>query len=386
MSETLLKELQESFHKTFEDFKKENDKALETKSATSKEAVDKVEKKLEEIELKFKEIKLNDSKSKSQDRELTDYEKAVNKYVQKGMDSLKDAEKELLLSEKAKLIAGEATLGGYLVRPEFDDEIVKKMTEFNPIYQYARVTRGNSRSLVFPKRTSLLTAYWVGEQGDVQDSASKYGQGEIVAHSIAVNVPVSTELLQDSFKNIEQEVGLDASEAFSVTSGECFLTGNNVSKPEGILTNTAIDRVTTATTGVLVSDDVLDLMFEPKSAYARNANFFGNRKILKAIRKLKDTTNQYVVQTAQNQGVTFTLFGTNFVELPGMADTVTASNEVLIYGDMFRAYRIYERNGMSILRDPYSAKTQRMVEFQFEKRIGGGVVLPEAVKILKIKA
>ena len=69
-----------------------------------------------------------------------------------------------------------------------------------------------------------------------------------------------------------------------------------------------------------------------------------------------------------------------------MATAVSAGNKILAFGNMFRAYRIYNRTGMSVLRDPYTSKKKRMVEFQFEFRTGGKIVLPEAIKILRVKS
>jgi HK97 family phage major capsid protein len=389
MSEAFLKELKESFEKTFVEFKKTNDLALETNKAEYKANVDKIAKQLDVIELKFKEIELGDKKSKKENSWIESKECiALHDYMKHGAEDMKVENKSILLEEKAKLIAGENPLGGYLVRPEFEDIIQKNLTEFNPLREYARVTSGNARSFIYSKRISLSKGYWVGEQGDVVEDASKYGQGEIIAHAMAVDVPVSNELLQDSFANIQNEVSMDASEGFADVEGTGFVTGNNVQKPEGLtLSTNGIERLDTVGSGALIPDDVISLMFKLKTPYARSGSaFFGNRQILAHLRKAKGTDGQYIVSTVQTGGIQFNLFGTPFVELPAMDDTVSAGKQVLIYGDMFRGYRIYDRVGMSILRDPYTKKKQRMVEFQFEKRTGGAVYLAEALKILKIKA
>jgi HK97 family phage major capsid protein len=387
MSEALLKELKESFEKTFNEFKKVNDTALETKSAEAKANTDKLAKQMDAIELKFKEIELGDKKSKKENAWMESKECiALYDYMQKGVDDMKSENKTVIVETKAKLIAGENPLGGYLVRPEFEDVINKNVTEMNPIRQYARVTSGNGRSLIYPKRKSLVTGYWVGEQGDVQESASKYGQGEIIAHALAVDVPVSQELLQDSFVNMESEVSIDVGEGFADIEGQGFVLGNNTQKPEGYLTNADIEILDTATSGTLIPDDILSLMFKLKTAYARSGSaFFGNRQILAHLRKAKGSDGQYIVSTIQTGGIQFSLFNTPYVEVPAGSDTVAVGNKVLTYGDMFRGYRIYDRIGMSVLRDPYTKKKQRMVEFQFEKRTGGAVYQAEALKILRIK-
>ncbi len=263
--------------------------------------------------------------------------------------------------------------------------MIKKVTEIDRIREFARVTTINSSSMPYPKRDSLLTGSWSGEQGDVQESASTYGQGEIQVHELDVVVPISTKLLQDSFINMEQEIQMDVAEAFALTEGEAFVNGTDVAKPQGFLQGGS-EVIDTATASVIDADDLYNLMFSLKTNYVRGANWYGNRLILRDFRKLKDTTDQYILQTAQSGDITYNLLGHAFIETPSMTGTIADDAKILAFADLFRGYRIVDRTGMSVLRDPYTAKLQKMVEFLFSKRVGGKVVLKEAIKILNVLA
>jgi HK97 family phage major capsid protein len=60
-----------------------------------------------------------------------------------------------------------------------------------------------------------------------------------------------------------------------------------------------------------------------------------------------------------------------------------ASNALSVaYGNFSVGYQILDRAGISLLRDPYSAKP--FVEFYFTKRVGGEVLNKDAIKIGKI--
>lgn len=379
MSEKMLKEIKESLAVTLADFQKENDKLIEDKSAANTEKVEKLGEQLDTIEAKFKEVELLMETSRNSNEEAdTEEKKAVLEYMQKGIDVITP-------EHKAKLIAGDATQGGYLVHPDFDDAVVKKVTEMDRIREFARVTTINSSSMPFPKRDTLLTGAWSGEQGDVQESATKYGLGEIAVHELDVIVPVSTKLLQDSFLNMETEIQTDVAEAFNQTEGAAFVNGDDVAKPEGILQGGS-EEVDTIGSGAIDTDDLYNLMFTLKTDYVRGANWYGNRLILKDFRKLKDSEGRYIIQTAQSGGITYNILGHNFIETPSMTGVVSANNKILIFADLFRGYRVVDRVGMSVLRDPYTAKKQKMVEFLFSKRVGGKVVLKEAIKILNVKA
>ncbi len=56
----------------------------------------------------------------------------------------------------------------------------------------------------------------------------------------------------------------------------------------------------------------------------------------------------------------------------------------IAFGDFMRGYLVVDRAGVSVLRDPYSAKPY--VLFYTTKRVGGGVQDFDAIKLLKFGA
>jgi len=54
----------------------------------------------------------------------------------------------------------------------------------------------------------------------------------------------------------------------------------------------------------------------------------------------------------------------------------------IAYADFSQAYQILDRQGISLLRNPYIAIPY--VEFYFRKRVGGDVLNTQAIKIGKI--
>jgi len=63
---------------------------------------------------------------------------------------------------------------------------------------------------------------------------------------------------------------------------------------------------------------------------------------------------------------------------------VAAGAFPIAFGDFGRGYLIVDRFGIRVLRDPYT-KTPYVL-FKTNKRVGGGVVNFEAIKLLKIGA
>ena len=108
-----------------------------------------------------------------------------------------------------------------------------------------------------------------------------------------------------------------------------------------------------------------------------------NRVTLGSVRKLKDADKNYVWMPGLANGVPNTILGAPYVECPDMPNE-GADAFPIAFGDFRRGYLIVDRIGISVLRDPYSAKPY--VLFYTTKRVGGGVQDFEAIKLLKFSA
>jgi HK97 family phage major capsid protein len=64
--------------------------------------------------------------------------------------------------------------------------------------------------------------------------------------------------------------------------------------------------------------------------------------------------------------------------------TVASNALTVACGDFQRAYWIVDRIEIQTLRDPFSAATNGQVILHARKRVGGQVVVPEAIKLLKM--
>ncbi len=128
------------------------------------------------------------------------------------------------------------------------------------------------------------------------------------------------------------------------------------------------------------SDKLFDLIYTLKAQYRPNARFAMNRATQSVIRKLKDTTNNYLWQPAVQPGGNPALMGFPILESEDVPAIATASMSIA-FGDFGAGYLIVDRVGMRILRDPFSAKPY--VLFYTTKRVGGGVQDFDAIKLLK---
>ena len=101
-----------------------------------------------------------------------------------------------------------------------------------------------------------------------------------------------------------------------------------------------------------------------------------------SVRKLKDNNRQYIWMPGLAQGQPNTIDGDPYVEVPDMPNE-GANAFPIAYGDFARAYTLVDRIAMSMLRDPYTQATSGNIRFLFYRRIGGQIVLAEAIRKLK---
>ena len=108
-----------------------------------------------------------------------------------------------------------------------------------------------------------------------------------------------------------------------------------------------------------------------------------NRKTQSVVRKFKDSTGAYLWQPpAQTLGRT-TLMTFPVMEAEDMPD-IAANSFSVAFGDFGRGYLVVDRAGVTVLRDPFTAKPY--VLFYTTKRVGGGVQDFDAIKVMKFAA
>jgi len=84
-------------------------------------------------------------------------------------------------------------------------------------------------------------------------------------------------------------------------------------------------------------------------------------------------------------GAPATIMGKPFILAEDMA-SVGAGTKPIAYGDFSRAYTIVDRVNLSVMRDPYSQATSGNIRYVARRRVGGAVVLAEAIRLQNISA
>ena len=307
--------------------------------------------------------------------------KAWDSFMRKGQDNMAP-------EEVKALTVGTAATAGNLAPAEYVNELIKVISEISPVRSVARVRQTSNKEIEVPSKTATFAAAWTAEGGTrTETTGYTTSLNTIPTHELYALVDISGALLEDSVFDLEAEMNTEFAEQFAKAEGAAFLTGNGTNKPTGILDGTTVASTTAAAAAAIATDDLMDLVHGLQSEYARNAAFMLNRTTLGEIRKLKDTAGQYIFQTgfSGQSGLPNTILGHAYVEAVDMADIAAAAKPV-VFGDYRRGYMIVDRVALSVLRDPYSQASTGNVRYIARRRVGGEVVLAEAMRALTMAA
>lgn len=295
---------------------------------------------------------------------------------------------------QASLNKGQAAEGGYTVPIEWDRTITDKLVIVSPMRELCTVqsvSGAGYKKLINMRGTG---SGWVGEAAarpetnTPQFAEQGYSWGELYA-----NPSATQQMLDDSELNLEQWLAGEVDTEFSLQENRAFVSGDGTNKPRGLLTYAAggaglhplggIAVTASGAAGAITSDALLALIYSLPSAFTNTARFAFNRNTHLAVRKLKDGQGNYLWQPSLVAGQPAQLAGYNITEVPDMPD-IAANALSIAFGDFKRAYKILDRIGVRVLRDPFTNKPY--VSFYTTKRVGGGLENPECMKFMRIAA
>ena len=297
--------------------------------------------------------------------------------------------------ETKALTIGSPSGGGYLVPVETETEITRLLTSVSPIRGIAGVRQISAHTYKKPVTITGPQVGWVAETDARTTTTSQtldlldFPTAELYAMPAATQV-----FIDDAAVNVGDWIAEEVNAAFAAQETNAFVLGNGTNKPKGFLDETKVANaswtwdnigyVATGAAGALPasnpSDVLVDLAYALKAQYRQNASWVMNRKTQGALRKIKDDAGNYIWQPALTPDGKATLMGFQLIEVEDMPD-IAANSYSIAFGDFRRGYLIVDRQGVNVLRDPFSAKPY--VLFYTTKRVGGGVQDFDAIKLLK---
>ncbi|HKS87317.1 MAG TPA: phage major capsid protein [Pseudolabrys sp.] len=387
--------------RAFEEFKQANDLrlsekrsadiVLEEKIARLDSVISAQTERMEAIELKQARPAIGGERPAAQgeNQPAVEHKAAFETYVRSGEIGTLRA-----LEQKA-LSTGSNPDGGFLVPPEIEYKIGERLFAISPIRSLASLRTISSNVYKKPMMAVGASSGWVGEtDARAQTASPTLDELSFPAMELYAMPAATSNLLEDSAVNIDEWLAGEVDRVFAVQEGAAFVSGDGNNKPKGLLAyNTVangswswgnIGYIPTGVAGAFPtsapSDVLIDLILSLKAGYRQNAVFLMNRSTQSVIRKFRDTTGNYLWQPPAMPTGRATLMNFPLYDVEEMPD-IGASSFAVAFGDIGRGYLVVDRAGVTVLRDPYTAKPY--ILFYTTKRVGGGVQDYDAIKLLK---
>ena len=319
-----------------------------------------------------------------------EHKSAFNGYMRSGESS------GLRQLELKAMSVGSNPDGGYVVPVEIEQAIGSRLKTISPIRAIAGLREISGNVYKKPFMIAGPSVGWVGEtDARVQTTSPTLDALSFPAMELYAMPAATATLLDDSAVNIDEWLASEVEQAFALQEGTAFVAGDGVNKPKGFLAYTTVANAswTWGNVGYIASgaagafaasnpsDALVDLIYAVKAGYRQNGVFVMNRKTQAQVRKFKDASGNYLWQPPAVAGGRASLMNFTVIEAEDMPD-VAANSLSIAFGDFGRGYLVVDRQGVRVLRDPFTAKPY--VLFYTTKRVGGGVQDFDAIKLLKM--
>lgn len=253
-----------------------------------------------------------------------------------------------------------AAAGLNTVKTSFYERLIQHLIENSGVLQTGPtvLTTATGEALQVPKTTAHSSnASIVAENATLSTNEPTFGQVTLDAFKYGFLMKVSHELINDTSVDLMGYLSMQAGRALGNGFGAHLVTGTGSSQPNGVLTASTAGKTGATAAGVITADDLIDLFYSVIAPYRSSAScaWLVKDSTVAAIRKLKDTTNQYIWQPGLQAGAPDILLGKSVYTDPNMPAVGTSAKSVL-FGD-FSTY---------FVRNVESIRFERSDDFAFD--------------------
>lgn len=244
---------------------------------------------------------------------------------------------------------------GAVIPASIANKIIKKVYDICPIYQLADHynVAGTLSIPYYDESTSAITMTYATEFAELEAKAGKFTSIELKGFLAGALTKVSKSLINNStFDIVNFVVNQMAENIARWIEGEC-LNGTS-DKVDGISKATQV--VTAAAAAAITGDELIDLQEQVPDAYQTSCIWIMNKATRSAIRKLKNSDGDYLLQKDATARWGYKLFGADVYCSDNM-DKMAAGKTAVVYGDMSGlAVKVSEDINIEVLREKYATQ------------------------------
>lgn len=322
-------------------------------------------------------------------KELTDFVGAVFSNGNLGdLEGIEKAQKERF----AKLRDLGTTVpadGGYLVPPDRVPELLQLITLYGQGRKNVFTVPMKGPSRKYPTLENAVDVYWADENpdDDFTESAPTFGEIELIAKTLVGMTHVSQQLVDDSDPEIfgilvdlftrafarkeDDEIFNGTGTGAFAFTGLLYASGTNVVAMQSSTEN-SFDKIN--------ADYLLDMQTETPTPALNGAKYYLHRSVFDYVRKLKDSTGQYIWQPP-TQGAPGTIHGYPYelVEVMPSRGQSAGAKPFVIFGNLRYMY-LGDRKTLVTDRNDKGPGYKRLhVYLRMYERIGVKLAMPSAI-------
>nr|WP_313010689.1 phage major capsid protein [Brucella intermedia] len=281
-----------------------------------------------------------------------------------------------------KALAYGTTTGGVLAPEQVSTSIIEKLAEYSPVRQLASAISMSGPLLQLPRLVDEVDPAPRAETAAAAEDEPSFEQIDLKPFEMAITVPVTRILLEDAQIDLESYLSGHIARRFGQKEAAWFINGNGTTQAEGVLTSA---EIADHQVEQINADALIDTFYSIKTGYSQRGSWLMNRATMAVVRKLKDTDGSYLWQPSIAADVPPTLLGRPVLEAVDMPN-VAAEATPIIFGDFQSGYTIADRVGFTTIRDELTGADNGIIKLRARRRVGGRVVLGEALTKLRIAA
>lgn len=331
------------------------------------------------------------------------YASAFEGYLRKGFTDLGP-------NDRKALAEGVDTAGGFLVPEDFQTRLIQKIATMAAIRNLASVVSTSRDVVSFPrinytaddKYTSGVRFTWTGEAPAsatvhrVTDPV--FGRINIPVHTAMASLPVYRDLIEDAAFDVLGIAEAKLAEAFALGEDDVFLNGSGANQPLGLLADVDGDgpaSVASGTAGEISTTGdphaayrLVKLYYSVPGQYRGQGTWLMNSNTMLEVESLVDAQGRPLIQTLVGGSVAAGEPGAikgRPVRIDEFMPDIANDAYPIVFGD-FGGYLIVDRVGLSLQRLDEVYAEQNMVVVLARRRVGGALVEPYRLKVLKAAA
>ena len=242
---------------------------------------------------------------------------------------------------------------GAVIPSSIANKIIKKVHDISPLYQLATKynVKGTLSIPYYDESSSTITMAYATEFKSLESTSGKFLSIELKGFLAGALSKIAKSLVNNSQFDIVSEVINIMADSIARWIENELINGTD-NKIQGLRGVT--QTVTSAAATALTADELIDVQEEVPDVYQANAIWIMNRSTRKAIRKLKNSDGDYILNKDPNSKWGYTLFGKDIYTTENMP-SIAASKTVIYYGDMSGlAVKLSEDVNIEILREKFA--------------------------------